>query len=176
MNQPATVLDSLALEGGAPLRTRPFTPRPVFAEDERKASDAVIASGRVNYWTGGVCKAFEEEFAAMAGVAQAISLAKGTLALELGLRALGIGPGDEVIVPAKTFVATASCAVEVGATPVVCDVEPNSQNLSAATVLPAARRLSEASLMFLVHPTFAEADMLDTARAVVKVMRAAARA
>ncbi len=137
MNQPAAVLESLALEGGAPLRTQPFAPWPVFAEDERKASDAVLASGRVNYWTGGECRAFEDEFAAMAGVAHAISLANGTLALELGLRTLGVGPGDEVIVPAKTFVATASCAVAVGATPVVCDVEPDSQNLSAATVLPA---------------------------------------
>lgn len=137
MNRPAAVLESLALEGGAPLRTQSFAPWPVFAEDERKASDAVLASGRVNYWTGGECRAFEDEFAAMAGVAHAISLANGTLALELGLRALGVGPGDEVIVPAKTFVATASCAVAVGATPVVCDVEPESQNLSAATVLPA---------------------------------------
>ena len=137
MNQIETVLESLALEGGAPLRTQPFAPWPVFAEDERKASDAVLASGRVNYWTGGECKAFEDEFAVMAGVTHAISLANGTLAVELGLRALGVGPGDEVIVPAKTFVATASCAVAVGATPVVCDVEPDSQNLSAATVLPA---------------------------------------
>jgi hypothetical protein len=137
MNQPAVAHEPLALEGGAPLRTLPFAPWPVFAADERKASDDVLASGCVNYWTGGECKAFEAEFAAMAGVAHAISLANGTLALELGLRALGIGPGDEVIVPAKTFVATASCAVAVGAKPVVCDVEPDSQNLSAATVLPA---------------------------------------
>jgi len=137
MNQTATVPESLALEGGAPLRTQPFAPWPVFAEDERKASDAVLASGRVNYWTGGECRAFEDEFAATVGVAHAISLANGTLALELGLRALGVGPGDEVIVPAKTFVATASCAVAVGATPVVCDVEPDSQNLSPATVLAA---------------------------------------
>jgi len=137
MNRTATVLGPLALEGGVPLRTQPFAPWPVFAEDERRASDAVLASGRVNYWTGSECRAFEEEFAAMAGVAHAISLANGTLALELGLRALGVGRGDEVIVPSKTFVATASCVVAVGATPVVCDVEPDSQNLSAATVLPA---------------------------------------
>ena len=137
MNQPAAALEPLAQDGGAPLRARPFAPWPVFAEDERKASDAVLASGKVNYWTGGECKAFEAEFAASIGVAHAISLANGTLALELGLRALGVGPGDEVIVPAKTFVATASCAIAVGATPIVCDVDPDTQNLSAATVLPA---------------------------------------
>jgi dTDP-4-amino-4,6-dideoxygalactose transaminase len=137
MTQPAAKLDSLAIDGGTPLRTRPFAPWPVFAEDERKASDAVLASGRVNYWTGEECASFEREFAALVGVKHAIALANGTLALELALRALGVGPGDEVIVPAKTFVATASCAVAVGATPVVCDVDPESQNLSAATVLPA---------------------------------------
>jgi len=121
----------------APLRTRPFAPWPVFAEDEREAAGAVLASGRVNYWTGEECKAFEREFAASIGCAHAISLANGTVALELALRALGVGPGDEVVVPAKTFVATASCAVALGATPVLCDVDPDSQNMSAQTVAPA---------------------------------------
>jgi hypothetical protein len=117
----------------APLRTRAFAPWPVFAEDERRAADAVLASGRVNYWTGEECKAFEREFAAAVGCAHAISLANGTLALELALRALGLGPGDEVVVPAKTFIATASCAVAVGAKPVVCDVDSDSQLMTAET-------------------------------------------
>ncbi|MEW6690050.1 MAG: DegT/DnrJ/EryC1/StrS aminotransferase family protein [Pseudomonadota bacterium] len=118
----------------APLRTRTFAPWPVFAEDERRAVDAVLASGRVNYWTGEECGKFEREFAAYVGCEHAIALANGTLALELALRALGVGPGDEVIVPAKTFIATASCAVAIGARPVVCDVDPESQNLTADTV------------------------------------------
>ena len=138
MNQTAipteTLSASLALNGGQPQRTKPFAPWPVFAEDERRASDAVLASGRVNYWTGEECSRFEREFAQRAGCEHAISLANGTLALELALRALGIGPGDEVIAPAKTFVATASCAVACGARPVVCDVDPESQNLNAETV------------------------------------------
>ncbi len=124
----------LAADGGEPVRRAPFAPWPVFAEDERGASDAVLASGRVNYWTGGECGLFEQEFAHRAGCEHAIALANGTLALELALRALGIGPGDEVIAPAKTFIATASCAVACGARPVVCDVDPESQNLSAETV------------------------------------------
>jgi dTDP-4-amino-4,6-dideoxygalactose transaminase len=125
---------ALALNGGTSLRTQPFAPWPVFAEDERRASDAVLASGRVNYWTGGECGLFEQEFAKRAGCEHAIALANGTLALELALRALGIGAGDDVITPSKTFIASASCAVAVGARPVVCDVDPDSQNLTAETV------------------------------------------
>jgi dTDP-4-amino-4,6-dideoxygalactose transaminase len=132
-SSPAQVA-TLAIDGGAPSRTRPFAPWPVFEEDERRASDAVLASGKVNYWTGGECAAFEKEYASRIGVAHAISLANGTVALELALRALGVGPGDEVVAPAKTFIATASCAVAVGARPVVCDVDPESQNLTAESV------------------------------------------
>ena len=131
---PEALAASLAMNGGKPQRTQPFAPWPVFAEDERRASDAVLASGRVNYWTGEECGLFEREFALRAGCEHAIALANGTLALELALRALGIGPGDEVITPAKTFIASASCAVAVGARPVVCDVDPDSQNLNADTV------------------------------------------
>jgi dTDP-4-amino-4,6-dideoxygalactose transaminase len=135
MNGPETLrADALALEGGPPLRAEPFAPWPVFAEDERRAADAVLASGRVNYWTGEECARFEQEFAARVGVAHAIATANGTLALELALRALGVGAGDEVIVPAKTFIASASCAAAVGARPVVCDVDPESQNLTVETV------------------------------------------
>ena len=126
--------DRLAAEGGRPLRMRPFAPWPVFDHDERHASDEVLASGRVNYWTGEECRSFEEEFARRVHCAHAIALANGTLALELALRAIGVGPGDEVIAPAKTFIATASCAVALGARPVVCDVDADSQNLTAETV------------------------------------------
>ncbi len=128
--------DRLALEGGTSVRTAPFPPWPVFGRDEIDAAAAVLASGRVNYWTGEECRRFEEEFAALCGTRHAISLANGTLALELALHALGIGPGDEVIVPARTFIASASCAVARGAVPVVADVDPVSQNLTADTVLP----------------------------------------
>lgn len=134
MNSPHAPASALAIDGGAPVRARPFAPWPVFAEDERRASDAVLASGKVNYWTGEECRRFEEEFARYVGVRHAISLANGTLALELALRALGVGPGDEVIAPAKTFIASASAAVALGARPVVCDVDPESQNMTADTV------------------------------------------
>lgn len=107
---------------------------PYFADDEIAAVNRVLKSGKVNYWTGEECKLFEKEFAEFIGCKYAISLANGTLALELALHALGIGSGDEVIVPARTFIATASAVVACGARPVVADVDPVSQNLTARTI------------------------------------------
>jgi dTDP-4-amino-4,6-dideoxygalactose transaminase len=115
-------------------RHLPVAPWPVFAADEIEAVSRVLASGRVNYWTGDESKAFEREYAQHTGRKHAISLANGTVALELALYALGIGPGDEVIVPSRTFVACASCAVMRGAVPVVVDVDAVSQNLTAETI------------------------------------------
>ena len=124
----------LALEGGTPVREQPFAPWPVFAEDEIEAVAAVLRSGRVNYWTGEQSQEFEREFAQFVGVKYAVALANGTAALELALHALGIGPGDEVVVPCKTFIASASCVVRLGATPVVADIDPESQNITATSV------------------------------------------
>lgn len=124
----------LAIDGGVPVRTTPIPAWPHFAEDEVEAVAGVLRSGKVNYWTGELGKRFEQEFARFHGSQHAIALANGTVALELALYALSIGPGDEVIVPAKTFIATASCVVMRGATPVVVDIEPDSQNISLASI------------------------------------------
>jgi hypothetical protein len=124
----------LAIEGGIPVRDVPFPPWPHFAPDEIDAAAQVLATGKVNYWTGDACSRFEQRFAQYTGCRHAISLANGTVALELALYALGIGPGDEVIVPARTFIASASCAVARGATPVVADVDPVTQNLTVDAV------------------------------------------
>ncbi|RJF94252.1 DegT/DnrJ/EryC1/StrS aminotransferase family protein [Sphingomonas cavernae] len=108
---------------------------PVYADDEIEAVVEILRSGRVNALHHGEhCQAFEEAFATMCGMPHAIALANGTLALELALRALGIGPGDEVIVPARTFIASASCVIACGATPIFADVDPDTQNLNAETV------------------------------------------
>jgi dTDP-4-amino-4,6-dideoxygalactose transaminase len=112
----------------------PFPPWPSFTAEESAAVQAVLASNRVNYWTGTECREFEREFAAWVGVPHAVALMNGTVALELALRALGIGPGDEVVVTPRTFIASISCVVSVGATPVFADVDPVSGNLTAATI------------------------------------------
>ena len=128
--------DLLTILGAQPVRKTSFAPWPYFEADEIDAVTRVLQSGKVNYWTGEEGRRFEEEFAARAGCGYGVAVANGTVALELALHALGIGPGDEVIVPSRTFIASASCAVMRGAKPVVADVDPNSQNLTAETIRP----------------------------------------
>lgn len=107
---------------------------PFYAEDERDAALAVLESGHVNYWTGTEGRAFEQEFAAYCGSKHAVALANGTVALELALLALGVGAGDDVVVPARTFIGTATAVVARGARPVVADVDRESGNVTAATI------------------------------------------
>lgn len=108
---------------------------PVYDAASIAAVADVLGSGRVNALHHGErCAAFERAFAALTGQPHAIALANGTLALELALRALGIGAGDEVIVPARSFMATASCVVACGAIPVFADIDAVSQGLDATLV------------------------------------------
>jgi dTDP-4-amino-4,6-dideoxygalactose transaminase len=113
-----------------------FAPWPHFDGDEIEAAAAVLRSGKVNYWTGEEGRLFEKEFAEFARCTHAVALANGTVALETALKALGVGRGDEVITTSRTFIASASCAVAVGAHPVIADVDRDSQNLTAETILP----------------------------------------
>lgn len=112
----------------------PFSPWPSFTQEEAAAVQRVLLSNKVNYWTGTEGREFEKEFAKWAGTCYAVALANGTLALDVALRALGIGAGDEVIVTPRTFIASISCVVNAGATPVFAEVEPDSGNLSAETI------------------------------------------
>ena len=111
-----------------------FSPWPSFTTEEADAVRDVLLSNKVNYWTGTECRSFEAEFSAWAGVQHAVALANGTLALDVALKALGVGPGDEVVVTPRTFMASVSCVVNAGATPVFADVDADSGNLSAATI------------------------------------------
>jgi dTDP-4-amino-4,6-dideoxygalactose transaminase len=134
MSRAVLAQSRLAVDGGEAARNWPLTTWPCFAPDEIEAAERVLRSGKVNYWTGEEGRLFEKEFAAFVGCNHALAVANGTVALELAVHALGIGAGDEVIVPARTFIASASCAVMNGAKPVFADVDPNSQNLTADTV------------------------------------------
>ena len=107
---------------------------PNFEPDEVEAASRVLASGKVNYWTGQEGRNFEKEFAAYVGTRHAVAVANGSVALELALKVLGIGPGDEVITTSRTFIASASSAVLVGARPVFADVDRNSQNVTADSI------------------------------------------
>lgn len=131
---PMLATAGLAIDGGTPVRVNPMPPWPVVSEAQIAAAEAVLRSGLVNYWTGDQGRMFETEFAEAHGAKHAVALANGTLALEAALLGLGIGPGDDVVVPARTFIATASAVVARGATPVVADIDFDSQNVNAETI------------------------------------------
>ncbi len=112
----------------------PFSTWPSFTAEEADAVHRVVMSNKVNYWTGTETREFEKDFAAWCGTSHAVALANGTLALDVALKALGIGPGDEVVVTPRTFIASISCVVNAGAVPVFADVEMDSGNISARTI------------------------------------------
>ncbi|MNC09826.1 dTDP-4-amino-4,6-dideoxygalactose transaminase [Pseudomonas linyingensis] len=111
-----------------------FSPWPCFTEEEANAVRDVILSNRVNYWTGEECHQFEKEFAEWAGAEYAIALENGTVALDVALKGLGIGTGDEVVVTPRTFLASVSSIVNAGAVPVFAEVDRESQNITAETI------------------------------------------
>ncbi len=112
----------------------PFSPWPSFSTEEAEAVHDVILSNKVNYWTGQECREFEKEFAAWVGTDHAVALANGTVALDVALKALDVGIGDEVIVTSRTFLASVSSIVNAGAVPVFADVDGDSQNITAETI------------------------------------------
>ena len=108
-------------------------PWPSYSEEEQQAVIRVLASNRVNYWTGEETRRSEEEFAEWAGSRRAVALFNGTVALDLALKALEIGEGDEVVVTPRTL-ASVSCVVNCGATPIFADVDRDSGNIGAGSV------------------------------------------
>ncbi|QUI69751.1 DegT/DnrJ/EryC1/StrS aminotransferase family protein [Pseudoalteromonas sp. M8] len=112
----------------------PFSPWPSFTQQEADAVSKVVLSNKVNYWTGTEGREFEKEFAAWTGAEYAIALGNGTLALDIALKALNVGEGDEVITTPRTFLASASSIVTAGAAPVFADVDLNSQAITAESI------------------------------------------
>ena len=111
-----------------------FEPWPSFTQQEADAVSNVLLSNKVNYWTGQECREFEKEFAEFAQTKYAVALTNGTVALDVALKALDIGEGDDVIVTSRTFLASASSIVTAGANPIFADVELDSQNISRRTI------------------------------------------
>lgn len=134
-----------------------FSSWPSFTEEEAESVKQVVLSNQVNYWTGKKCREFEQKFAEWVGAEHAIAVANGTLAIELALKALDIGHGDEVIAPSRTFIATASAVVAVGANPIFADVDLNTQGLSAETI--AEKITSDTKAIIVVHLAGIPAEM-----------------
>jgi dTDP-4-amino-4,6-dideoxygalactose transaminase len=125
-----TMDTKLAIEGGPKAVTNTLAGWPQFDEKAIKAVEHVLRSGKVNYWTGPRGMEFEKKFAQWQGSKYAVSVSSGTAALHVALSALGIGPGDEVIVPSYTFIATSFAVVQAGAIPRFADVNIDDHCIS----------------------------------------------
>ena len=136
MKTPLTI-NGLSINGGQLVRKHSFSTWPHYEEDEVEAAMMVLRSGQVNYWTGPEGRKFEDEYAAFVGAKYAVALMNGSVALEAALVALGIVPGDEVVVTSRTFIASASCVIMRGGRPVMADVDPVSQNITPETIATA---------------------------------------
>ncbi len=129
LNQ-SDVTQKLAVDGGPKAVTNKLVSWPNFHENAIQAVEGVLRSGKVNYWTGPHGMEFERKFAEWQGSKYAISVATGTAALHVALSALGIGPGDEVIVPSYTFIASSFSIVQAGAVPRFADVNLDDHCIS----------------------------------------------
>lgn len=151
-------MEKLAINGGTPVRTEPFPTWPVHGEEEEKLVLEVVRSGQ---WGGTAGRKMlgrlEEEFAAMHEAKHAITLVNGTLGLTVALQAAGVGPGDEVIMPPYTFIASATSALIFGAIPVFVDVEPDTLLLNPELVEAAITPRTKA--IMAVHIAGLPADM-----------------
>lgn len=137
----------------------PFSPWPSFTQDEADAVSRVVLSNKVNYWTGTEGREFEKEFATWADSEYAIALGNGTLALDIALKSLNIGAGDEVITTPRTFLASASSIVTAGAAPVFADVDLNSQAITAESIKAVLTPKTKA--VIVVHLAGMPAEMDD---------------
>jgi len=122
---------------------------PIYDEEQIEDVVAVLRSGEVNAWTGPHVRQFEEAYARFLGTRHAIALANGTVALDLALYAVGLQPGDEVIVSPRSFIASASCVPFSGGIPVFADVDADSQNITAQSI--AAKITPKTRGIIVVH-------------------------
>jgi dTDP-4-amino-4,6-dideoxygalactose transaminase len=126
-----------------------FAPWPSFDQEIVDAVSDILRSGKVSQWTGPNVYAFEREYARYLGVDHAIAMANGSVSLDVALKVLGIGPGDEVVVTSRSFVASASCVALAGALPVFADVDAQSGNVTAETIAPVLTKKTRA--VIVVH-------------------------
>ncbi|MEM2819823.1 MAG: DegT/DnrJ/EryC1/StrS family aminotransferase, partial [Candidatus Bathyarchaeia archaeon] len=146
----------LAIKGGEPTRKKPFPKWPVFDEREVRALKGVLESGL--WGVGGQRKReFEERFAAYQHAKYGVAVTSGTAALEISLRSLGIGCGDEVILPPYTFMATMIAILYVNAIPVFADIEPETYTIDPKSVEEVISERTKAILP--VHIAGRPADM-----------------
>ncbi len=154
------VSQKLAIDGGPKAVTNTLPGWPQFDEKAIRAVEEVLRSGKVNYWTGPKGMEFERRFAEWQGSKYAVSVATGTAALHVCLAALGIGPGDEVIVPSYTFIATSFAVLQAGAIPRFADVNLEDHCISIASAEKLVNRRTKAIIPVHLYGNVCDMDPL----------------
>ncbi|MBM4085998.1 MAG: DegT/DnrJ/EryC1/StrS family aminotransferase, partial [Planctomycetes bacterium] len=126
--------EKLAIDGGPKVRTKPWPRWPVYGEEEIELIAQILRSGNTHFVRSTVSKDFEKRFADWNGSKHAICCNSGTSAIHMALAAGGVGPGDEVIVPPRTFIGTVSPVLYQNAVPVFADIDPATHNISPAAI------------------------------------------
>jgi perosamine synthetase len=147
--------------GDSPVRTKPYPNWPLFTQKDKDDLCAVLDSGRMTSITGPKVKEFEDKFANKFGVNYALATANGVMALHLALAALKIGPGDEVIVPAHTFIGTAIPVLMANAIPVFVDVEIDTFNIDPGKIEKAITDRTKAIMPVHLNGLTAEMDEIN---------------
>ena len=148
---------SIALEGGKPVRTSPWPKWPLFTDKDKADLAALLDDGRLTSITGPKVREFEEKYAAAFGARYALATCNGVTAIHLALAALEIGPGDEVIVPAHTFIGTSIPVLMANAIPIFVDIRRDSFNIDVSKVEAAITPRTKA--VIAVHLNGLPADM-----------------
>lgn len=147
----------LAVNGAAPVRTKPYPNWPIYTEEDAQAVSDVILSGKWGSSKGDRVRALEERFAAFQQARHGIAVTNGTMALVLALQSVGLTPGDEVIVPAYTFIATSNAVLMSNGIPIFVDIDPATYNLDPERVEEAVTPRTRA--IMAVHFAGLPADM-----------------
>ena len=156
---------SLAVLGGSPVRTKPFPSWPVIEENDKKGWMQVLMTGKWNRLDGHFAHQFETTWARMLGAKYGLATASGTTALLTSANALGIGPGDEVIVPPYTFVATVNIVLMQHALPIFVDTDPETFQIDARKVEAAITKRTRCIIPVHLGGSAADLDtILDVAK------------
>jgi len=154
--------EKLAIDGGPKAVKNKLASWPSFDEKAIKAVEEVLRSGKVNYWTGPKGMEFEKKYAAWQGSKYAISASSGTAALHIALSALGIGPGDEVIVPSYTFIASSFSVVQAGAIPRFADVNIDDHCISVESAKKLVNERTKAIMPVHLYGNVCDMDKIKT--------------
>ncbi len=155
-------MGKLAITGGNPIRCKPFAPWPVFSNEESRALERVLASRN---WGGypfpnKIADSFAQKFAKFHGARYGLAVANGTVAIEIALKAAGIAPGDEVIVPAYTWEGTVAPVLLLNAVPVFVDIDPETYCLDAGLIEKALTAKTRAILPVHLAMRFSDLDAI----------------